>query len=56
MKQEVLSNFEWIYLSVFGLLLFLTLFLGMLAWIWRKDSKKTYEEASRLPFQEGELQ
>lgn len=55
MKQEVLSNFEWIYLSIFALLLFMTLFIGVLAWIVRKDSDKTYAEAAMIPFEQGEL-
>lgn len=55
MKQEVLSNFEWIYLSIFALLLFLTLFIGVAAWVVRKGSNKTYAEASMLPFEKGEL-
>jgi len=53
MKAEVLGGFEWIYLSVFALILFLTLFVGVIFWLLRRDSNHVYLEASKLPLNEG---
>ncbi len=53
MKAEVLLGFEWIYLSIFALILFLLLFIGIITWVLRKDSNQLYGEASALPLNEG---
>lgn len=53
MKAEVLANFQWMYLPVFALILFLALFIGVIFWILRRDSKQVYSEASQLPLNEG---
>lgn len=37
-----------------GLILFVTIFLLSLVWIYRKGSTKTYERTSNLPFDEAE--
>lgn len=50
MKQTVLEGFNWIYLTNFALVLFVSLFLGMLIWIFRKESKEVYREAADMPF------
>jgi cbb3-type cytochrome oxidase subunit 3 len=35
---------------VIGLILFLGLFLGMLAWVFRPGSRGVYEAGARVPF------
>ena len=55
MKQVVLAGFNWTSLTNFALVLFLGLFIGMMIWVFRKDSKDIYREASSMPFaEEGE--
>jgi cbb3-type cytochrome oxidase subunit 3 len=55
MKSQVLSNFEWTSLTVFAFLIFLTFFVAMLVWVFRKDSKKFYESMGDLPFDGGAI-
>ena len=56
MKSEVLAGFDWTILSNLALILFLGLFLSMVIWIFRKGSKKIYQEAADMPLnEEGEL-
>ncbi len=50
MKQEALTSITQMYLPVIGLMIFLTIFLGVCFWVFRKDSKKVYNEAANLPF------
>lgn len=55
MKQSVLAGFDWTILSNIALLIFLGLFIGIVFWVFRKDSNKIYREASSMPFlKEGE--
>lgn len=55
MKQSVLAGFDWTILTNIALLIFLGLFIGIVIWVFRKDSNKIYQEASRVPFApEGE--
>ena len=53
MKQEVLANFPYTWLTVVGFFLFLSVFIGMIIWVFKKDSKKHFDNCSRIPF-EGE--
>lgn len=53
MKTQVLMGFEWIHLSIFALLLFLVLFIGVLYWVSRKDNRKVYKDLSELPLGDG---
>ena len=55
MKQSVLAGFDWTILTNIALLIFLTLFIGIVIWVFRKDSSKIYQEASSVPLgAEGE--
>ena len=53
MIKEVLSQFSLTILPVIGVLLFLTVFLGMLIWITRPKSSKFYTELSQLALHDG---
>jgi len=35
---------------VIGLVLFLAIFLGVLAWVFRPGSRRIYEAGARIPF------
>ena len=55
MKQIVLAGFDWTILTNIALVLFLSLFVGMLFWVFRKDSNNIYQEAANMPLaEEGE--
>ena len=55
MKQVVLAGFNWTFLTNIALVIFMTLFVGILIWSFRKDSSKIYKEASEMPLvDEGE--
>jgi len=53
MHRNVLTHFPWMSLALLGQLLFLSLFLGALAWVFRKGSGNFYERLARLPIDEG---
>ena len=50
MKTEALANITQLYLPVVGLAIFLTIFIGVCFWVFRKDSTKVYGSAQNLPF------
>lgn len=52
MKQDVLSLFPHIDWNLFAFILFMTLFGGILVWIFRRGSKKHYEKMSEMPLKE----
>ena len=51
--REVLTHFPWINLVLASQLIFLGLFLGALAWVFRPKSKNFYEKLANLPVKEG---
>jgi cbb3-type cytochrome oxidase subunit 3 len=55
MKSEVLSQFPYIWLTIIGFFLFLGVFVGMFIWIYRRDSKKFYDNCANLVL-DGEKQ
>lgn len=54
MKQQFLSNFPFLDLVVVGQLLFFTIFLGALAWVFRSGSKEFYDKLAALPLDDKE--
>lgn len=53
MKSQVLSNFAWTDLTVLAFIIFLTFFIFVVYWTFRRGSKNFYEDASSIPFKEG---
>lgn len=53
MKSEVLSKFSEIWLPSSALIIFLGIFIIMLAYIFKKTSGERFETISRLPLEEG---
>ncbi|MAF90529.1 MAG: cbb3-type cytochrome c oxidase subunit 3 [Bdellovibrionota bacterium] len=47
-----LSDYPFVDLSVIGFLIFFLIFCGMLFWIFRKGSKKFYNDMSNLPLED----
>lgn len=54
MKSQVLSAWNIPWLPSVALILFVTVFLGMIFIITRKESKENYKRISRIPLTEGE--
>ena len=52
MMTQVLSRFHIPFLTCLGLLLFLTIFLGALLWVFRKGSDEIYSAAGALPLED----
>ena len=45
-----LKYFTDTHLTSIGLILFFTFFIAVLFWIFRKGSKKFYNQAAKIPF------
>jgi cbb3-type cytochrome oxidase subunit 3 len=54
MKSEVLSNFPWTDLTAVGFFIFMSLFAFYVYWAMKRSNKELFDDASRIPFQEGE--
>lgn len=55
MKSEVLVHFPYMSLVVAGQVIFFLVFVGALAWIFRKGARQFYQELAKLPLeQKGE--
>ncbi len=54
LKSAVLSNFDQPWMPVFVLLLFFGLFVSVVWWVMRKDSKTYYDKVEQLPLQDLE--
>jgi cbb3-type cytochrome oxidase subunit 3 len=50
MKQEVLRHFGMTYLTIGALFIFMTLFVSVVFWLYRKNSKVFYQSVAHLPF------
>lgn len=52
MIREVLSHYHLPVLSGIGLLLFMAVFCGALAWVFRKGSTGFYASMQAMPFED----
>ncbi len=52
MKQWALKDFEQIYLTCIGLIIFLGFYLGMLRWVLDPKRKEFYQKLSQIPLDE----
>lgn len=53
MKSQVMSRFTEIWLPSTALIIFLSIFMIMLVYVWRKSANKTFDMAEQIPFDEG---
>lgn len=53
MKSEVMSKFTEIWLPSTALILFISIFLIMLFYVFKKTTKQKFETIENLPFDEG---
>lgn len=52
MKSEAFSYFTDIHYTITALFIFLTVFIGVTLWAYRKSAKPLYEKMGELPFSE----
>jgi len=55
MKQEALKNFDITWLPVTALVIFVLCFAGYALWAYRKQNRPFFEEASKMPLEDGTL-
>lgn len=53
MKNEFLSHFSMIEIPLIAEFIFLSIFIGCIFWVFRKGSKKLYQDISKLPLEKG---
>lgn len=53
MKSQVLSHFTEIWLPSTALVLFISVFMVMLLYVFKKSSKQKFDVVENLPFDEG---
>ena len=51
MMREVLSHFHLPWLSCVALIIFLSIFVSMLLWVFRKDGKVVYQYIEKIPLE-----
>ncbi len=49
MLSQVASKFPMIWLTCLGLLIFLGVFLGVVAWVFRRGSTELYQQLAGAP-------
>lgn len=52
MIRDVLANLHWTALPVLSMLLFAAVFVGVLFWVFRKESNSIYHAMGQLPLQD----
>ena len=53
MSALALSQYPFIWLTSLAVFLFLVVFLGVVFWTFRPGALEIYEQAERLPIEEG---
>ena len=51
MIRDFLSNLHWSTLPVISMFLFISVFLGAVIWVFRKESTEVYQELGALPLE-----
>lgn len=54
MKSTILSQFDMTYLPVIACLIFAIVFVSMLIWVFRPESKNVYQKLEKLPLELGD--
>jgi cbb3-type cytochrome oxidase subunit 3 len=56
MKALVLSRTDLLFLPEIALFIFLAVFVGALAWMFRPGAKRFYQERSSMPLDPDEME
>ncbi|MFV8249792.1 cbb3-type cytochrome oxidase subunit 3 [Bdellovibrio bacteriovorus] len=54
MKSEGLKFFTDTHLTAMGLLIFFLFFVGVMIWVYRKNSTEIYAHMEQIPLKDGE--
>lgn len=54
MNKQWLVNFNDTHLALIGLMIFFTFFIGLLFWVYRKESGKVYGQLELKPLEDME--
>lgn len=54
MFKQAFANFSDQHLTITGLVIFISFFLGVLVWVNIKQNKHSYEKIQNLPFNDGD--
>ncbi len=55
MIREALANLHWSYLPVVSMMMFFGVFVGVLIWVYRRESNRIYGEMGNLPLQNDSI-
>ena len=53
MKSEVLSNFTTVILPATGFILFFSIFIGAIIWVYRPKSQTFYKKLAKLALEDN---
>jgi len=53
MMKEWMGDTGQVFWAGIALVLFISLFAGMMLWVFRPGSRKQYQERARMPLDEG---
>lgn len=56
MLSQVASRFPLPWLTVVGLLIFFTVFVGVLVWVFRRGSAELYQQMAQAPLEGASIQ
>ena len=54
MKQQGLAYFTDTYLTLIAMVIFMLVFVGMVAWTYRRQAKEMYKKMAEMPLQEDQ--
>jgi hypothetical protein len=54
MKQQFLANFPYITMAIAGQLIFMTVFISSVFWVFRRGSKDFYAQLASIPLDRKE--
>lgn len=54
MKQQFLANFPYISMAIAGQLIFMTVFISSIFWVFRRGSKDFYAQLACIPLERKE--
>ncbi|MBF0236791.1 MAG: cbb3-type cytochrome c oxidase subunit 3 [SAR324 cluster bacterium] len=54
MIRDVMAEVGFSFWGITSLLIFFILFVGILGWVFRKNSSRQYEDISRIPLEKSD--
>lgn len=54
MNKQWITHFNDTHFAIMGLIIFFTFFIGLLFWVYRKNSSQVYGQLELKPLEDGE--